>query len=238
MYPQFRTFPDADGTLHVVERVDVPRDWPIVMVLDPHPRTPWAVIWAAVDPQDTIWVFDELWGGADTIEAYAKLIKAKEQGHGREPVVRIVDPAANQSIGTVASESSQRSFTIRRGLDAQGIRCKEARNDFGLGRSKLIEMLRPGPMVGPRLQVFRSCTQTIYQMTHHIWAEYSAQAVGHDPKQLPQERNKHFPDLLRYLAMEDIRYGINRRLVPIVWKPTRGPVGARNLGSAPVYRVP
>jgi phage terminase large subunit-like protein len=201
VYPQFRTIPAADGTVHVCEPPEIDADWPIVMVCDPHPRTPWAVIWAAIDPDDTVWVFDELWGGGESVADYAQLIRAHEGSFPTPVTIRLVDPAANQTSPTMYG-----SVNFLRELDNEGIRCKQGNNDFTVGRSRVVELLRNGPG-GPRLRVSRNCTQTIYQLTHHIWAEFTISSVGRDPKQIPQERNKHFPDCIRYLAMENPRYG-------------------------------
>jgi len=200
VYPQFRAVPDSSATCHVIEPFEIPHNWPIVMVCDPHPRTPWAICWAAVDPHDTVYVFDELWGGAETVEEYAKLIRLREGAHSSQPQARVIDPAAEKS-----DNLQTHGFTIRRALDRHGIRCKLADNDFTTGRSKLIEMLR-GP--SPRLQVFRTCVQVIHQLQRHVWSEFSSAVTGRDPKQVPQEKQKHFPDCLRYLAMEDPRYGL------------------------------
>lgn len=199
VYPQFRAVPDSAAVCHVTEHFEIPRNWPIIMVCDPHPRTPWAILWAAVDPHDSLYVFDELWGGAETVEEYAKLIKLREGSHPSAPQARIIDPAAEKT-----DNLQQRGFTIRRALDSFGVRCKLADNDFTTGRSRLIEMLR-GP--NPRLKIFRTCPQVIYQMQRHVWQEWS-DSGGRDPKQVPTERQKHFPDCLRYLAMEDPRYGL------------------------------
>lgn len=200
VYPQFRAVLDSTGTCHVVDGFDIPHNWPVVFVCDPHPRTPWAILWAAVDPHDTVYVFDELWGGAETVQEYAKLIRLKEDGHPSKPQARVIDPAAERS-----DNLQTHGFTIRRALDSEGLRCKTADNDFTTGRSRLIEMLRGS---SPRLQVFRTCSQVIYQMQRHVWAEFSSAVTGRDPKQTPQEKAKHFPDCLRYLAMEDPRYGL------------------------------
>jgi len=215
VYPHFRASPAPDGTCHVVEPFDIPRDWPIVMAIDPHPRTPWAMIWAAVDEEGRLWVFDEQWGGGDDVGSYAKIIELHESTHPNKPALRLVDPAASAQ-----NDAMRRGFSIRGELDRCGIRCREAKHDFAAGRAKLIECLRPGKH-GPRLFILRSCTQVIYQLTHHIWAEYTGHAVGRDPKQLPQERNKHFPDLLRYLALEDLRVGL-RLPGPLRYIPTGG----------------
>jgi phage terminase large subunit-like protein len=201
VYPQFRAIPDARGNVHVCEPPHIDPDWPIVMVCDPHPRTPWAVLWAAIDPDDTIWVFDELWGGAESVHEYAALIRAHEAGFPTPTTIRLVDPAANQTSPTMYG-----GVNFLRELDNEGIRCKMANNDFNVGRSRVVELLRAGHG-GPRLRVSRTCTQTLYQLTHHIWGEFSITSSGRDPKQTPQEKNKHFPDCIRYLAMEDPRFG-------------------------------
>jgi len=213
VYPQFRAVPDSSATCHVIEPFEIPHNWPIVMVCDPHPRTPWAICWAAVDPHDTVYVFDELWGGAETVEEYAKLIRLREGAHSSQPQARIIDPAAEKS-----DNLQTHGFTIRRALDQHGIRCKLADNDFTTGRSKLIEMLR-GP--SPRLQVFRTCVQVIHQLQRHVWSEFSSAVTGRDPKQVPQERMKHFPDCLRYLAMESPTYGL--RIGQMIKPYTVGP---------------
>jgi len=46
---------------HICKPFEIPQDWPRYMSLDPHARTPHAVVFIAVDSMGRKWVYDELW---------------------------------------------------------------------------------------------------------------------------------------------------------------------------------
>jgi hypothetical protein len=57
-------YPEFDPTIHVIDDDRIPHDLTRFMALDPHPRTPWAMLWAGVDRFGDIYLYREFWPSA------------------------------------------------------------------------------------------------------------------------------------------------------------------------------
>lgn len=92
-------YKEFDRTKHMLSAVpvgwqaynDPPRDYTIHFAIDPHPRTPHAVLFVAVSPLGTAFVYDEIFE-ACTTDVLARQILDKIAG--RSVWTRIMDPAA------------------------------------------------------------------------------------------------------------------------------------------------
>ncbi len=96
-----------------INSFDIPVTWPRVCVIDPHPRKPIMVLWLAINPDDQIYVYRELWDSSlDTVRKVADRIHELETGpNGREPVVlRLIDTSAQEQEKT-SGESVRFQFT-------------------------------------------------------------------------------------------------------------------------------
>ncbi len=54
-------YPEFDPSIHVVPHSMVPKSGCLYMGLDPHPRTPHAMLWILIDAFSDWWVYRELW---------------------------------------------------------------------------------------------------------------------------------------------------------------------------------
>lgn len=182
---------------HVVKQDDWPRRWPVVMVIDPHPRKPCAITWTAVDEEDQ-WTQVEELEATGTAQEVAEAIAHLEETRDIRPVLRLIDPNAAES----RNDKVEMGWTLRREFDKAGLRCTLANDAFDVGRSRVNEALRPDPLTQrPRWQVMEHCEKTIYALSRFTWDEWSRNHEFKDPKQTPREKHKDFPDTLRYLAM-------------------------------------
>jgi hypothetical protein len=74
-----------------VREFDVADKWPVVWVIDPHPRKPHMGLWVMVDPSDDWWVVDEFAVDGDPTDV-RKLVDEIEIRHGLQVATRLMDP--------------------------------------------------------------------------------------------------------------------------------------------------
>ncbi|MCP4899747.1 MAG: hypothetical protein GY906_22505 [bacterium] len=54
-------FPEYDESIHVIPHEAIPREMTMYCSIDPHPRTPTAVLWLGVDQWEDMYVYREMW---------------------------------------------------------------------------------------------------------------------------------------------------------------------------------
>lgn len=198
-------YKDFSPDIHVVEPSSIPmqRDWTRYFAIDPHERTPTACIWVAVDPNENLWVYDELWLGNMNIQQIAEAIVVQEGN--LKPHVRLIDPHADKDNNIAGG------FNIRKELMKYGVFTQRANSDPFLGRSRVREALKPNfshisKSYTSRFKLARNCTQTIYEFQHYVYDEYKRNKDEIDPKERPKKKNDHFMDCLRYIFNHGPRY--------------------------------
>lgn len=167
-------------------------NWPVVWLVDPHPRKQHMSLWAMIDPSDDIWVIDELLEPGDPTEVKVKCDEI-ESRHGLLVAVRLMDPNMGASpAGAVREYSWQNAFG-----DA-GLPCQLA-DDSSVGRATLNTYLKPDDhRLQPRIHVHSRCVTLISQVKRYVWDDYK-RAAEKGQKQLPKDKNDDFPTLLKYL---------------------------------------
>ena len=196
-------FKEFDPEVHIWDNPKVPKHWTVYMAVDPHPRTPTAVLWVAVDEQDQLYVIDELWLPDMTVGEIADAIKSQEYKNPAR--FKYIDPAMDKDNELAGG------FNTRKELMKNGISTMLANNDFDYGIGKIREALRPKflKMLNcsiPRLRVSRACKHLIYEFQHYIWDEYQMRPEDHDAKQKVKKKDDHFVDCLRYILNANPRY--------------------------------
>lgn len=190
---------------HVVEPFEVPKTWPVVFVIDPHPRKKDAIAWFAVSPSDDTYLIAEMEVDG-TAKDVARAVREFEDASGIHPVKRLMDP----NIATETNDKLMRGWTIRRAYDEEGLRCDLANDDMNTGITAVIDLLTPDPRTHrPRFAAFSTCTRFIRSMTRWSWDEWTRQG-DRDPKERPRDTHKDFCDLVRYFAMDRPNYGAYR----------------------------
>ena len=187
---------DVTVFCHVIEPFEIPKEWPIVFVIDPHPRKKDAMGWFAVTPSDHVILIGEHEGEGDAGDV-ARQILDWERARHISPAQRLMDP----NIATETNDRLERGWNLRMAYDRVGIRCDLANDSIPLGIQNVNELLKPNPMLrAPRFQVFSTCRRFRYGMRHWAWEEWSRQSSDKEPKEVVRDRHKDFPDLLRYMA--------------------------------------
>ena len=189
---------------HVIEPFEIPASWPVVYVLDPHPRKPHAMAWYAISPGDDVYEVAELEVDGEPAMVRDR-VDAVEREMGGSVALRLIDPNMGQS----PAGQTRRGVTVREEFDAVGLRCRLADDNRATGRSRIREWLKPDQRTkAPRLQIFRTCMRTNFQMLRYVWDNYTRYGSDErNPKPVPRDLHDDFPTLLSYLANESPTYG-------------------------------
>lgn len=194
-------FKKWDRKIHVIKPFAITeRDFAVYEALDPHPRTPDAVMWVAVDKQGTKYVCDELWLKANSDEELAERIKRKRNQYRiiraiGDPSMFIEDQHTNQSLATR--------------LGKHGVSYVEATKARTMADRRIQDALAYTEVLGhlvkaPEVYVFDTCERTIFEIEHYRWDEWSGKmADKKGQKERPIDKDDHMiEDLGRILYSE------------------------------------
>jgi hypothetical protein len=196
---------------HLIEPFSIPEDWPRFVSIDPHDRTPTHVIWAAVDPHDDIYIYDEMAIGGKSVTEIAEEIKKREELHD-EPgfrVVRLIDPASKQEKGSVEVGMSIYDMFMR-----AGIYCYLPNHDITPGHKSVREYLRFQKTIRgfrPRMFIFKTLRGVRRSIMNYVYDDRGTNKGSNKDYREPKdnkvrEKDKHYPDTIRYLCVFGPKY--------------------------------
>jgi hypothetical protein len=219
-YPRYDPFTHMlDGPrLETVKEFIADPSVPKGMVVDPHDRKPFAVIWFMVTPGNDIVVFREwpidlhaeMRESPLTVSQYAEEFSRVEQEFGGHVVWRILDPNSGPKRNVITNESVSDAFLnlgyyFDHKVDDSLINGHLAVKDL----LSWDETTALSATNRPRLFITPDCINCNHSFTHYGWKER-----GHKPGEI----GKDFADCVRYLAMVDPHYfnpeslGVTQRL--------------------------
>lgn len=197
-----------DYDTHVIPSIDAPdKDWMIVTGMDLHDRNPHGIVFMGLN-KDGVWtVYDEIYEQC-IISELANKIKAK-MGERFPAALNIADTSLN-SPQSISGRTEAQELSM-----FHGIYITEAHKDVQSGLLKVTELLNPGVGKKPKLYITENCRNTLREMKHYVWDEWSRRKDKYDPKETPKKKDDHLLDAIRYVSMAQIVYR------PPGWKLTR-----------------
>lgn len=179
-------FPEFSREVHVCEPFEIPASWERRRAIDFGYSNPFACLWAAIDHDGRIYIYDEHY------KAHALL---------SEHVAAIRQRDGERNIRTVSDHDAQ----DRRELYALGVPTYAARKDVTEGlRVVRARLMKQGDGY-PRLYIFPNCVNLIREIMSYCWQTPRAEA---NTKEEPRKFDDHAVDCLRYLCM-DVDKGIS-----------------------------
>ena len=181
-------FSEFDPEAHVVPSVRaLPEGAEVFGGIDPGIRHMAAVVFAYLDADDNLVVFDELALQGHTISEVCKEIELKKLRWGCEPRWWVIDPASRNK-NNQTGRSDQMTFADH------GIFTSPGQNAVRPGINKVKERLRAG-----KLFVSSDCPELISEFKKYRWA--SPKRSENDAREAPVKRDDHLLDALRYVVM-------------------------------------
>lgn len=185
-------FPEFDRNLHVVDPYPISRDYVRFRACDWGYNAPACVLWFAVDYDNNLVVYKELYAKGNTADEFAKMVRMKD---GPDQIhYGIMDQSVWQRRGDVG-------IGIPETMAKHGVRWRpsdKSRNSRINGRAEIHRRLRP--ITGPtgektaRLRIFSTCTNLIRTLPRLPVDE-------NNPEDVDTKAEDHAYDALRYGCM-------------------------------------
>ena len=196
----------ADRDPYVIPPFELPERWPYFIGVDPHERRPVHVLFCTLNPESEIIVLDYVLARGDT-DTILRTVKDKERELGIPSPVRlcIMDPnrGAAKQINQISWEQvfSEGGYDVVLGQD-----------DLNIGHSAMYTAFRihdktqrPGLMFTTQC---RGRYGPIWQFQRYAWDDWANHTTRDqkDIKEKPRQLNKDFPDICRYIVMENLQF--------------------------------
>ena len=215
-----RVYKSFDPNVHVIEGLPpLPNgitldDLPHGVVVDPHDRLPFAIAWFCIYPgEDMVFyaeypdtAFEQITSCDLDIDDYCDIL---DQVRHRM-TWRLMDPNyGNRGAIQANGQTIAEAFAIR-GYPFQ----TDIMDDLTAGHRAVRGRLhydreRPlSPLNAPKLYVTQNCMNIRKSFRMYLWADHKGRtAEGKTRKEVPQEKFKHYMDLIRYPCVyPGIRY--------------------------------
>ena len=183
-------YPEFSHEAHVVRPFTIPEDWQRVRAIDYGYTNPFVCLFAAIDPDGRIVVYDEHYQSKKLLDHHADMIKAR----------------GDEATWTVADHDAQENAEMRR----HGVQTIRAQKDVLTGIQKVTARLVAAGDGRPRLQVTSNCKNLIHEFGLYQW---QPSRDGRNDKEEPVKENDHAMDALRYMVMQ-----LDNSKQPRVWR--------------------
>lgn len=201
-------YKNFNPTIHIIQPFKVTKqDFVVMEALDPHPRTPDAVLWLATDKNGTRFVVNELYVKAKTA-SLAEQIKTKS--HPYRIIGRIADPSLfveDKHQADPKQASLANALFNDYDLDYQPATKDRVAADRRIGDALDYELKGNELILPPELYIFSTCTRTIWEIQHYQWDEWRGVTKERkDPRQKPMDKDDHMIECLGRLLLQDFRW--------------------------------
>lgn len=182
-------FKEYDRNVHVVKPFDIPKEWERLFALDHGSVNPTAVIWAAIDWDGVMYIYDEHYQAGQLVSYHAQ--KILERGPLSQYSYTLVDPSTR-------AKNREKEGILWSVLDEYAdheISLVPADNDVLSSLNRINEAFKAG-----KLYIFENCVNLIRELPEYRWEKIKPFQVGQkDDPERPVKVNDHAIDALRYI---------------------------------------
>lgn len=214
---------------HFIDFFVPPREWLHFAMMDHGLANPTAWLWAAVNRDGMIVVYDEYYKSGEVVSVHAAAVHEKSLFHNRVPDYNVGDPSI-RNLDPITGTSVQLEYM------EYGIPIVPGNNDVRAGISAVASRLVGyGNPPRPYLYICKdTCPMTVWEMQRYRWATWANRTMDRakNKKEEPHKKNDHTCDALRYGVasrpqMDDSTYRpefVDPRGASIAESPYRGQV--------------
>ena len=179
-------FPEFSKVKHVVDPFEIPTNWPRIRAADYGYASPSCVLWGAIDWDNNIWIYRELYVKQHTAEQLADRISELEQLDPK-PHYTVLDSSCWNKTGFGPS--------IAETMMRLGVRWTPSDRNRLQGKMEIHRRLADNPLTKlPRIRIFNTCNNTIRQLAGIPLSKSNSEDVD-------TKAEDHAYDALRYLVM-------------------------------------
>jgi hypothetical protein len=179
-------FPEFNKARHVVEPFNIPTNWPRIRAADYGYSSPSCVLWGAIDWDNNIWVYKELYVKHFTAELLAgKIIEMEE-----------MDPAPHYSVLDASCwNRTGMGPSIAETMIRSGCRWTPSDRNRIAGKMEIHRRLSNNEFTGePTVKFFNTCTNIVKQLAGIPLSKSNSEDVD-------TKAEDHAYDALRYMLM-------------------------------------
>lgn len=185
-------YPGFSEDTHVVDDFEVPDDWPMFVGIDSGYNSKCAVVFVRLSPDLEFFITHELYETQKDVIDIASMVKAIA-GRNRWEFIMIGHDAAIRSQAAKGESISEQ-------YAAEGLYTTPTKPDFTASSEKMRRLMKPAPNGEPRLKVFRSLRNWLWEVRDYRFKELSDhQAQVQNPNESPRKRDDHLMDATRYV---------------------------------------
>ena len=178
---------EFNHALNVIDPFYIPETWKRIIVLDHGFTNPTAVIWAAIDWDGNIVIYDEHYEAGKVISYHAERIKERNN----QNVMRwLIDPSCKAK--TQNKNDVLRSIIEE--YEEHGLHFEPADHTQLVGINKANERFKKGS-----LKIFKSCVNTIEEVSNWKWRKLKPHMQKNQPEE-PEDKKNHTCDCIIYLV--------------------------------------
>ena len=179
-------FPEFSKPKHVVEPFEMPTNWPRIRAADYGYASPSCVLWGAIDWDNNIWVYKELYVKQHTAEQLADKILEMEQQEPT-PHYTVLDSSCWNRTGFGPS--------IAESMMKTGVRWTPSDRNRLMGKMEIHRRLADNPLTKlPKIRIFNTCNNIIRQLAGIPLSKSNSEDVD-------TKAEDHAYDALRYMVM-------------------------------------
>ena len=169
--------------------------WMLFNGMDHGFNNPTAWLWAAVDKDGRIVVYDEHYRSGDIVKLHAEAVHIRNQQHGIVPSYNVGDPSI-RNTDPITGTSVQLEYI------EFGIPIVLGVNDVAAGINRVARLIGHPPSSPNQLFICSNCTSTLWEMARYRWATWAIKRHDFEKnrKEEPNKKDDHAMDALRYLV--------------------------------------
>lgn len=187
---------------NIIEPFSPPKDWLRVGGMDHGLNNPTAWLWAAINSDGDIYVYDEHYENDRVVSYHAQAVRQHEMSHGGPIAYRVGDPSI-RNRDPITGTSIQLEYI------EHGVPIMLGNNDVHAGINRVARYIE-GPLVTdefgnnarrPKLYITRNCVNLLFEIQRYRWSTWATKKMiqQKNKKEEPHKKDDHACDALRYL---------------------------------------
>lgn len=190
-----QVYESYDPAIHLIDRFEIPDNWRRYRVIDFGYRNPFVCQWWAVDGDDRLYRYREMYMTGRTVAAHARKINELSQGESYAATICDHDAEDRATLAENGIETESATKTVKRGIEKVEERLKldaTGKPALFLLRDSLVE-------VDESLRSERKPTCAEEEFSAYVWPKGKD---GQPEKEEPVKENDHGMDATRYMVMK------------------------------------
>lgn len=203
-----------DPAVHVIDRFEIPEEWPRFRAIDFGYTNPFSCLWGALDDDRRLYIYREVYGVQRLVRDWAHLIHELSRGERYQATVTDHDVEGRGDLDAHLGHGKERCRVV--GVDGASAWTTRAQKDVQPGIERVAQRMKRAGDGDPRIFVFKDALVerdpllvdakrpcgVLEEMPRYVWATARSQAHGEVLLEQPLKQHDHALDALRYMVME------------------------------------